>query len=116
MNIIEENRGEIKTFILKGRLDSTASPAFQEQLLRSITQGTTHLIIDLSEVNYISSAGVRSLVLIQKEMNKHKGKLYLVDVSKTIEDVLRMTGFLSLFTIVKKNDPLYTLDKGVGRE
>jgi anti-anti-sigma factor len=112
MKMKEEYIGNIKTFIFEGRLDSISTPAIQKQILSAIEHGETRLMIDLGSLDYISSAGIRALVLIQKEIDRRNGTLYLADVSKTVESVFQITGFLSLFTIVKKSDVIYTPDKG----
>lgn len=97
MKIKEEQKGNKKTFILEGRLDGAISPNIEEQMLHSITEGNVHVVIDLEKVNYVSSAGIRVLMLIQKEISKRKGSLLLQSVPKEVEHVLYIAGVLSLF-------------------
>ena len=112
MKLKEENIGHIKSFILEGRLDSISTPNIEKQIISAIDHGNTRLILDLGALSYISSTGVRALALIQKKINVCKGTLYLVDVSQTIRNVFQLTGVLTLFTMVKKSDVIYTPKEG----
>lgn len=58
-----------------------------------------NLIIDMSRVDYLSSAGLRLLLLLYREITARKGKLVLVRVSPEIRSVMSHTGFLSFFTL-----------------
>ena len=80
-----------------GRIDTTTAPAFAK-LLENLA-GETELVIDLAEVNYMSSAGLRCLLLAHTAMAKQGGAMKLVNVQKTVRDVLGFTGFDQLFAI-----------------
>lgn len=82
---------------LEGRLDTTTSPKLEEEL-RSSVEGMTSLVIDLEKLEYISSAGLRVLLAMQKIMNK-QGEMVLKNVSDTVMEVFEVTGFVDILTI-----------------
>lgn len=86
------------TIALSGRLDTTTAPELENQL-RALLPETNALVLDFSALSYISSAGLRVLLVAQKEMNKKKGQMTLVHVNETVMEVLEMTGFTEILTI-----------------
>lgn len=83
---------------LSGRLDTTTAPELEAQL-RVLLPDTSALVLDFAALGYISSAGLRVLLVAQKEMNKKKGQLSLVHVNSDVMEVLEMTGFSDILTI-----------------
>jgi len=97
MEIKKEQSGSNLTVFLEGRLDATAAPEFDKEMNKSL-EGVTNLVFDLSKLVYIASAGLRSLLVVQKRMKK-QGSMKLIHVSKDVHDVLEMTGFVDFLTI-----------------
>lgn len=87
------------TLVLSGRLDTNTAPELEHQL-RALLPETSVLVLDLDALDYISSAGLRVLLVAQKEMNKKKGQLTLMHVHETVLEVLEVTGFTDILTIV----------------
>ncbi|HWX27442.1 MAG TPA: STAS domain-containing protein [Steroidobacteraceae bacterium] len=94
----EEN--DILTVRLEGSLDGKTAPEAREQLQRFLA-ANSKLILDLSNVDYLSSAGLRLLLVLYRELTARKGKLALLGVSEDIRTVMSHTGFLSFFTLVE---------------
>ncbi len=88
--------GEL-TLMISGRLDTTTAPQLEASIKESIA-GITSLKFDLTELEYISSAGLRVLLGAQKIMNK-QGKMVVCHVNETIQDVFDLTGFSDILTI-----------------
>ena len=82
---------------LEGRLDTTTSPKLEEEI-RADIGGITELVFDLSELAYISSAGLRVLLAAQKIMNE-QGTMTVKNVSDEIMEIFEMTGFSEILTI-----------------
>ena len=82
---------------LEGRLDTTTSPKLEEELRGSV-DGITSLVIDFEKLEYISSAGLRVLLAMQKIMNR-QGQVLLKNVSETVMEVFEVTGFSDILTI-----------------
>ena len=97
LNIEKKNEGTKDTVFLTGRLDTATAPeldAFAEKELMD----TKELVFDFEGLEYISSAGLRVLLKIQKLMNT-KGTMKVIHVSEMIQEVFDITGFVDILTI-----------------
>ncbi len=92
----EENG--IVTARLEGSIDGKTAPEVREQL-NPVVAAHSKVILDLTKVDYLSSAGLRLLLLLYRELSAKKGKLALLGVSSDIRTVMSHTGFLSFFTL-----------------
>ena len=97
MTIKQTNEGEKLTLALSGRLDTVTAPEL-EAALDTALSGATELCFDFTELEYISSAGLRVLLKAQKIMNT-KGKMTVTGVNETIMEVFDITGFVDILTI-----------------
>ena len=84
---------------IEGSIDGKTAPAIREELSRALPQAQK-LMIDMSRVDYMSSAGLRLFLLLYREVTSRNGKLILVHVSREIRTVMSHTGFLTFFTLV----------------
>lgn len=102
MEIIK-SRKEKDAIILavKGRLDSVAAQEFGNQIDDLINQGETRIIFDLSELDYISSAGLRSILVIAKELEERNGKIVLSAVKPSVMKVFEISGLTAILPITK---------------
>lgn len=91
-----ENATEL-TIALTGRLDTSTAPLLEAELKGSIGAKEV-LVLDFSEVEYISSAGLRVLLSAQKIMNK-QGKMTVRNVGKAIMEIFEITGFSDILNI-----------------
>ena len=82
---------------LSGRLDTAAAPAAEREL-KGALDGIKILIIDMKDVDYVSSAGLRVFLMLQKTMNK-QGQMKLINVDETVEEIFDITGFSDILTI-----------------
>jgi anti-sigma B factor antagonist len=98
MNVALSEENGIGTARLEGSLDGKTAPEVREQL-HPFLAANSKLILDLTKVDYLSSAGLRLLLLLYRELAGRKGKLVLVGVSEDIRTVMSHTGFLSFFTL-----------------
>jgi anti-anti-sigma factor len=98
MEITETHSLDFTVISVKGRIDSYTAPQFSESL-RSLTQeGANRIILDLSGVSYISSAGLRVLIDIHKTCKRlDSGELILVNVPQRVLETLDLAGFSPLF-------------------
>ncbi len=97
---ISKNKSGSKLIIsLSGRLNTVSAPMFEEEIKSSVGDGdVTELVLDFSNLEYMSSAGLRILLSTQKTMNK-QGKMTVRNVNNTIMEVLEITGFTKIITI-----------------
>ena len=81
-----------------GRIDSATAPKLSEVLDGIINDGRYSIALDLSEVEFMSSAGLRALISAQKSCKRYnRGQVVLVLVPKRVYDALELAGFLPLF-------------------
>ena len=96
---IEESRNEgIIQLNDSGRVDFSTSSELQERILQAFQKGRT-VVVDLREVDYMSSAGLRALLLGQKTASSKGGSLRLVHVQPSVQEVFNVTGFADILTI-----------------
>lgn len=95
---IEIKKNTENTIIkLAGRLDTTTAPALDKTINEDIAD-TKHLVLDVRELEYISSAGLRVLLSAQKKMQK-LGSMKVTHVREEVMEVFEMTGFADILTI-----------------
>ena len=95
---IEKNlNAENLTLKVSGRLDTQTAPELEKELDSSLA-GVTELVIDMTELEYVSSAGLRVILKAQKAMNT-QGSMKLTGVNDSIMEVFDITGFLDILTI-----------------
>ncbi len=98
MNIVVTENGTAITLALSGRLDTLSSPELSTAI-NSALEKSSQLILDFTDLDYISSAGLRVLLTAQKQLSGN-GSLTLAHVNSTVQDILDMTGFSDILTIV----------------
>lgn len=97
MEIKEEKNGSELTVKLVGRLDTTTSPDL-EKYLGPALKGVTSLVFDFSELEYISSAGLRVLLSTVKVMN-NQGSMVVRNANDMVKEVFEVTGFLDIIHV-----------------
>ena len=97
MNILKEQNGSRLTIRLEGRLDTTTAPQL-EQVLSESLPGITELVFDLEKLVYISSAGLRILLVARKTMSK-QGEMIIRNVTNDVMEIFDITGFSDILTI-----------------
>ena len=99
MNIGKTQNGDKATFTLSGRLDTGTAPQLQAELIPAFDD-SAHVEIDFAELSYVSSAGLRVLLMGQKTAKVKGAAMQLVHVSAEIMEVFEMTGFSGILNIV----------------
>jgi len=95
---IKENKKDAVVLLeLKGRLDASTSPKFQKKILSVIEGGEKNLVIDFSDLDYISSAGLRVLLLGAKKLQSVDGKIVLACLADHVKEVFDIAGFSVIF-------------------
>jgi anti-sigma B factor antagonist len=93
--------GDIKVVDLQGDLDTMTAPDCQKTLVSVIEEGAKKIILNGEKLNYMSSAGLRVILLIAKKMNSDNGTLKLCCLNDAVNDVFEMSGFSGFLNIVK---------------
>lgn len=99
MNVKLINRGEEGELLLEGRLDSVTSPEADELFLQ-MAERFDKVILNMEQLEYVSSAGLRVLKRLHMAMRKKEGSLELKSVNKMVMEVFEMTGFSGLLNFI----------------
>lgn len=96
-NVEKKSEGKNVTLVLSGRLDTYTAPELEAEVNSGI-EGTENLIFDLTELDYISSAGLRVLLSALKMMSK-QGSMKITNVNESVMEIFDITGFSDILTI-----------------
>ncbi len=96
MQIRVEVFGDVTAVSLAGEVNSRTAGRVEEALLPLVTGGCK-LLLDMCEVSYMSSAGLRMLLLLHREVENKAGQVVLVGLQEMIRDTMAITGFLDFF-------------------
>ena len=97
MNVVKTQNGSELLMEIEGGIDTTTAPELNEILSNSL-DNIDSLILDFKKVDYISSAGLRVLLVTFKDMSK-KGGMIIHHVNENVMDIFQMTGFVNILTI-----------------
>lgn len=84
---------------IKGRMDSISSPEFEKEVSELMAEGQINLIVDFGELDYISSAGLRSILAVAKKLENKEGKLLLSALKDMVKEVFEITGFTAIIPV-----------------
>ena len=86
---------------VSGRMDALSAPEFEKKVGGWMDEGETNFIIDLGMLDYISSAGLRSMLILTKELKAKDRQLLLAALKDTVQEVFEISGFSSIIPICK---------------
>ena len=95
MNIKLINRGQEGELVLEGRLDTLTAPE-AEEVFNQMAERFKKIVLNMAGMEYVSSAGLRTLKRLHMAMKKKNGSLVLTNVRKMVMEVFEMTGFAGL--------------------
>ena len=98
MTITTTQEGAHITLAIDGRVDTNTSPQLQSAILDAF-QRSSHIVLDFEKVPYISSAGLRALLIGQKTANSKRGSMELIHVCPAVMTILQSVGFADILTI-----------------
>ncbi|MBI3363264.1 MAG: STAS domain-containing protein [Chloroflexi bacterium] len=99
MDISTNEEGRASVMKLNGRVDSATAPDLESALKKLVEGDKTRIVLDLADVEYMSSAGLRAMVSTLKAVKRVNGDLRLASPSPRVEEVLRLAGLTSIFSI-----------------
>lgn len=104
MEQIINDQGGIRVITLSGRFDSPAAPLFDAWFAEQDKPENSRYLLDLAEVSYITSAGLRSLLKLLKLLEGRGGKLVLCSVVAPVQDLFKIAGFSGFLTICETRE------------
>lgn len=108
MEINIKTEKDVKIAVLNGDIDASTASSVTAEVLPLAAPGSK-IILDMSEVPYMSSAGLRMLLGLYRQTTAKEGKLVLVGLTEDIIDTMSVTGFLDFFVTSK------TIDEGIAK-
>jgi len=98
LEITEEKAGDVRILALTGRLDTETAPDFELKAHDQFTEGDRHFVVDLSGIDYVSSAGLRVLLALAKQVSAD-GSMKLCGLASHVKQVFDLAGFSKLLNI-----------------
>ena len=105
MNAQSERRGKVEVLSATGRIDFAGASAFREALLphlESCVAGGTPLLLNLAGVDYISSAGLRELLIAAKQVKAQGGRMMVCELQPMVAEVVRISRFDLVLSIADR--------------
>ena len=97
VNIRKEEKALVVS--VTGRMDAVSAPDFDTQVEEQVDKGESNLVLDLSGLDYISSAGLRSMLTLAKKLKAKEGVLVLCGLQDVVNEVFEVSGFSTIFEI-----------------
>jgi anti-sigma B factor antagonist len=104
MEITERRTADIVTLSLSGKLDPMTAKMFEKNILTKIESGDRRFVIDLAQLDYISSSGLRVFLNAAKRLDTGNGKIVLCTLKDSVREVFDIAGFSSIFSIYGSHD------------
>jgi anti-anti-sigma factor len=99
MTITATHVGDAVVLHVAGRLDAITSPEFEKTCLQNITSESRRMVLDFAGVEYISSAGLRAILLAGKKIHAGGGVMGFSGLRDTVKSTMEMAGFCTLFPV-----------------
>ncbi|MFH0760003.1 MAG: STAS domain-containing protein [Bacteroidota bacterium] len=91
--------GDYLVVAIEGRLDTSTAGDFEKSMMELLEGGNTKIILDCSDLQYISSSGLRVSLIIQKKMIPRSGRFKICSLQPSIREIFDLSGFSMIFTI-----------------
>ncbi len=104
MEIHSDRCGDSLVVRVSGRLDAVGAPAFEAHCQQAIERGERALILDSGQLEYLSSAGLRSILTVAKSLGAAGGEFALANARGVIREVFEVSGFLGMFRCIESLD------------
>lgn len=97
-------QGNAVVLKLKGRLDTVSAPELEKECARWVDAGELLLVVDLAELEYISSAGLRVFLATAKKLKPHQGEIRFCSLRNMVQEVFTISGFSTMFALYDSLD------------
>jgi anti-anti-sigma factor len=104
VEISEDRKADVVILSLSGKLDATTAKTFEDKILAVINSGAQRLAVDLSQLDYVSSSGLRVFLLAAKQLQGTQGKIVLFGLKDQVRQVFDLAGFSSVLSIYGSRD------------
>jgi stage II sporulation protein AA (anti-sigma F factor antagonist) len=112
MKITQQAQDGIISLAIAGRLDAVSAIEADKEFAKVLDAGNDRMVIDLSQLDYISSAGLRVLLVVAKRIQQKGGKVVLCALVPNVKEVFEISGFSSIFKIFDNDEDAKIFIKG----
>ena len=116
MEVKTSRRGKMVVTVVKGRVDSPSAREFEAGLAAALAEAGNYMVLDCAALEYISSAGLRGLLLTMKKADALGGKFIMCRLSASIREVLDISGFSRFMEIFERVEDADAAVAGLGTE
>lgn len=99
MNLQTRIENNVTVLTVSGRLDTVTAPEYEKNIREMISGGNVKFVVDFEQLEYISSAGLRGLLVMAKLLNEKGGRMCLANVKGNVRSVFDMCGFTAVFAM-----------------
>ena len=99
MELNGERDGEVLVLTPEGRIDGSNSADFQSAVMERIEEGSESILLDFAGISYISSAGLRAVLILAKKLNQSNGKFALCSMQQSVQSVFEVSGFVKIINV-----------------
>lgn len=99
MHLVIDKTDNALVFQPEGQINSANAAAFESDLMAQVDKGEHRVVLDLARLDYVSSAGLRVVLLLAKKLKQAGGALVLCDLQPSVREVLEISGFLAILTV-----------------
>ncbi len=96
-----EDIGDVHVVVMVPRLDALTAKDVETELTELVAEGNEKLLCDMSQTTYISSTGLRVLLLVAKALQQKGGKLALCDMGSSVREIFEISGLIAIFKVVE---------------
>ncbi|MCD4744806.1 MAG: STAS domain-containing protein [Bacteroidales bacterium] len=104
MKIKEKRINDVVIIHLNGRLDTANFGILEKNLLDLIDANENNILINCKKLDYVSSSGLRILLMVLKKITAIQGKFILCELKENIMEIFKISGFTSIFEIYNKQE------------
>lgn len=104
MEIKIHETNDIRIVDLVGNLDTTTAPTLEAEMDKLVESNTNRIVVNLKELNYVSSSGLRVFLKTAKQMMPRKGSFSLCEPNETVKDILKISGFDTIIKVFDSVD------------
>lgn len=99
MQLESREEGAATVVTVSGKLDAVTAPVFEKSLRELVDGGAERVVVDLAELDYVSSAGLRALLVMGKLLTARGGRSCIANARGNVLSVFEMSGFATLFRL-----------------
>jgi len=100
MELRTQPDGNVLVVTVTGKLDTVTAPQYEQKIREIIDGGNLRIVVDFDQLDYISSAGLRVLLLMSKLLKAKGGKACLANVKGNVRSVFEMSGFTAILDMI----------------